>query len=96
LPLDQQIRDAGQAAPSGKDRQPPRTEQPDPADRVLYLIALKDHWVYAAVAYWIDGGMLHYITAQGIHNQVSLELVDRQTSTKLNPKQRVEYGLASR
>src|SRR5215510_6263301 len=27
-----------------------------------YLIALKDHTVYSAVAYWVDGDTLHYFT----------------------------------
>jgi hypothetical protein len=45
---------------------------------------MKDHWVYAAIAYWVQGQTLHYVTPGGDHNQVSLALVDRQMSARLN------------
>jgi hypothetical protein len=51
---------------------------------MVFLIALKDGSVYMAVAYWIEDSTLHYITPQGKHNQVSLPLVDRHLSQKLN------------
>jgi hypothetical protein len=50
----------------------------------MWFIALKDGWVYTASEYWVENGTLHYLTKGGKHNQVSLELVDRQTSAKLN------------
>ena len=52
--------------------------------KALFWIALKDHRVYTAVAYWVQGQTLHYVTAEGSHNQVSLPLVDRQMSARLN------------
>jgi len=61
-------------------------------DRVLYFIALKDGWVYTAVAYWISTGTVHYITPEGIHNQVSLQLVDREALAKLNARRPVEFA----
>src|SRR5579872_4194801 len=42
-----------------------------------FLIAFKDHTIYAALAYWVEGETLHYVTNQNTHNQVSLDLVDR-------------------
>ena len=53
-------------------------------DPVEALIALKDHRVHVAVAYWLLGDTLHYITPFGIHNQVSLRLVDRSLTSRLN------------
>jgi hypothetical protein len=41
---------------------------PPPAS--YYLIALKDHSIYSAIAYWIDGENLHYFTQGNVHNQV--------------------------
>ena len=49
-----------------------------------YLIAFKDHTIYAATAYWVDGDTLHYFTAGNVHNQASLSLVDRQFTERLN------------
>jgi hypothetical protein len=49
-----------------------------------YLIAFKDHTIYSAVAYWVDGSTLHYFTSGNTHNQVSLALVDRELTERLN------------
>jgi len=49
-----------------------------------YLIALKDHTIYAATAYWVDGDTLHYFTDGNVHNQASLALVDRDFTQRLN------------
>jgi hypothetical protein len=62
--------------PAGADQQ--TTEAP------YYLLAFKDHSIYSAVGYWVDGDTLHYITAGNIHNQVSLSLVDRELTEQLN------------
>lgn len=63
---------------------PKRCVAPTPPDPPHVLIALNDGWVYAAVAYWVDKDVLHYVTTHGDHNQVSLSLVDRKTSARLN------------
>jgi hypothetical protein len=62
---------------------PPRPEPVEP-QQPSFFIALKDRWVYTASAYWVEDGTLHYIVADGKHNQVSLSLVDRQTTARLN------------
>jgi endonuclease YncB( thermonuclease family) len=56
------------------------------------FIAFKGH-ICTAIAYWVQGDTLHYITAQGSHNQVSLVLVDRPTSAKLNSGRLVKLVL---
>ncbi|MGC9972444.1 MAG: hypothetical protein ABSE56_17820 [Bryobacteraceae bacterium] len=67
--------------------------EPSASDSVVFFIALKDSSVYTAVAYWVDGDMLHYITPQGKHNQTSLALVDRGLSARLNAGQKVDFHL---
>ena len=58
-----------------------------------FLIAFKDHTIYAAIAYWVEGDTLHYVTNQSTHNQVSLDLVDRELSDRLNRERQVDFRL---
>jgi hypothetical protein len=58
-----------------------------------YLLAFKDHTIYAALAYWVEGNTLHYVTGQNSHNQVSLDLVDYELSNRLNRERNVEFKL---
>src|SRR5437016_8525205 len=63
-------------------------------DQVLFFIALKDSTIYTAVvAYYVEDGTLHYINYGGKHNQVSLDLVDRDLTAKLNRARQVEFRL---
>jgi hypothetical protein len=61
----------------------PRPEPVEP-EQPSFFIALKDGWVYTASEYWVVDGTLHYIAAHGKHNQVSLSLVDRRITARLN------------
>ena len=65
--------------------QAPTSPQPEPAEpqRPMIFIALKDGWVYTASDYGVERRTLHYITTQGTHSQVSLDLVDREKSARL-------------
>lgn len=58
-----------------------------------YLIAMKDHTIYAAIGYWTEGETLHYITTDNIHNNVSLDLVDRAFTKQLNDERHIEFRL---
>ena len=58
-----------------------------------YLIAFKDHTIYAALAYWVEGDTLHYVTNQNTHNQVSLDLIDRDLSMRFNRERNVDFHL---
>jgi hypothetical protein len=60
---------------------------------LIFLIAMKDHTIYPAVAYWVEGDTLNYMTAQGVHNRISLELVDRDFSQQINRERNVDFGL---
>lgn len=55
-----------------------------PPEATHYLIAFKDHTIYSATNYWVDGDTLHYFTSGNTHNQVSLSLVDRDLTLRLN------------
>lgn len=60
------------------------TEEAAPPEPTHYYVALKDHHVYLAVAYWVEGDTLHYFLPGNTHNQVSLSLVDRDLMDRLN------------
>lgn len=82
------------AAPPPAAAAPSATPAPQQDDlRDVFLIAMKDHTVYAARAYWVEDGTLHYITIQGDENSTSLDLVDRALSQRLNRDRRVAFGL---
>jgi hypothetical protein len=64
-----------------------------PEEPVQFFIVLKGGQVEVAVAYWITDRTLHYLTHDGAHNFVSLEVVDRATSARLNDGGRVPFVL---
>lgn len=73
---------------------PPDQTQPQQQDEAThYLIAFKDHSIYSAVAYWVDGDTLHYFTNGNTHNQVSVSLVDRELTKRLNEGSGLEVKL---
>jgi len=59
----------------------------------IYLIALKDQTVIPALAYWPEGDTLRYVTRQHAVNLISLDLVDRPFSIKLNRERSVDFNL---
>jgi hypothetical protein len=59
----------------------------------IYLIAFKDQTILPALAYWVEGDTLNYITTQGTPNRASLTLVDREFSRQLNSERQVEFSL---
>lgn len=72
-------------------REPVQTSPEDNTD--YYLLAFKDHSVYSAFAYWVEGDTLHYVTPQRAHNQVSLSLVDRELTDRLNRDRNLQVKL---
>ncbi len=80
--------------PQDSDVPPPAAQAPEAEIQpVHYLLAFKDHTIYSAVAYWVDGDTLHYFTSGNTHNQVSLSLIDRDMTAKLNKDSGVEVKL---
>jgi hypothetical protein len=76
-----------QAAPQSDDTQL-RDDQP-----TVFLIALTDHTVVAAIAYWVDGDTLNWVSREAKVNRMSLSLVDREFSKQLNDERHVEFKL---
>jgi len=58
-----------------------------------YLLAFKDSSVYSAFAYWVEGDTLHYVISDRIHNQASLNLVDRELTERLNRDRSMQVKL---
>ena len=67
--------------PQAERAEPPQIAASEPSH---VLIAVKGGLVKLATAYWVEDRTLHYLTPQGDHNQVSLDLVDRNLSVRLN------------
>jgi hypothetical protein len=59
----------------------------------IYLIAMQDHSIVAAIGYWVDGDTLNYLTQDGNQNRVSMALVDRDFSKQLNDERHVDFKL---
>jgi hypothetical protein len=72
---------------------PARAPVENTADPAYYLIAFKDNTIYSAVAYWMEGDTLHYVTSGNVRNQVSLDLVDRELTERLNRDRNVTVKL---
>ena len=72
---------------------PAQAEEPSAGEATHYLIAFKDHSIYSAVAYWVDGDTLHYFTTGSTHNQASVSLIDRELTERLNKESGAEVKL---
>ncbi len=68
-------------------------EEPAAPEAPRYLLAFKNHTIYSAVAYWADGDTLHYFTNGNTHNQVSLSLIDRALTERLNKELGTDFSL---
>lgn len=56
-----------------------------------YLIAYKDHHVYSALAYWIEGATFHFVTTQNVHNQLSMDGLDLNLTKRLNQDRNMAF-----
>jgi hypothetical protein len=80
----------GQEVPPPSAFAPPAANAQTP----IYLIAFNGTSViYAAVAYWVDGGTLHYVTLDRQQRQAPLSTVNRALSFQLNRERRVPFQL---
>ena len=77
-----------EAAPDADAASQLKDDQP-----TIFLIALTDHSVVAAIAYWVDGDTLHWVSRDAKENRMSLSLVDRDFSKQLNDERHVEFKL---
>jgi hypothetical protein len=60
----------------------------------FYLIAYKNHTIYTALAYWMEGGTFNYVTTENKHNQASLDLIDLDLTKSLNQSRNVPFSLS--
>jgi hypothetical protein len=81
------------AAPVATGLPATATKADESAEPKYYLIAFKDRSVYTALAYWIEGDILHYVTTKNTHNQASVTLIDVDQTTKLNADNRLPFSL---
>lgn len=89
--------------PGLRSYQAPVHPMPDPSEErarraeserpTIYLIAFKDHTILPALAYWMEGDTLNYVTQNGTPNRASLDLIDRDFSKQLNRERNVEFTL---
>ncbi len=59
----------------------------------IYLLAFRDHTIVQALGYWMQGSTLHYVSAEQTLNQVSIDLVDRDLSQRLNDERGLDFRL---
>jgi hypothetical protein len=84
---------AAEAPPHGFILNLEDTDDTAPAAPPHYYVALKDHRIYLAVAYWVEKDTLHYFLPGNTHNQVSLALVDYDLTRRLNRESGTEVTL---
>ena len=78
---------------SNADLPPPGPDYRGNDQPTIYLLAMTDHTIIPAIAYWVDGDTLNYITTEASQNRVSLSLIDRDFSRQLNDSRNVEFKL---
>lgn len=59
----------------------------------IYLIALKNHNIYAAASYSVSGATLHYVTLEHAEKEVPLADLDRDMTLRLNGERHVQFQL---
>jgi hypothetical protein len=84
-------RDNGSAEPSTGVTVSAATQ--NGAGRPLFLIALKSNVIYSAADAWVQGDTMHYVTTDGAHNQISLDQVDVDFTTRINRERGIEFRL---
>jgi len=83
------------AAPEANNATSAAPGDPIGNPQTYYLIAYKNHAIYAALAYWLEDKTLHYVTTQNTHNQASLELIDLALTKSLNQDRQVPFSIAA-
>lgn len=84
-------------APSAPQANNTSTAPGDPlgTPQTYYLIAYKNHNIYAALAYWVEDKTLHYVTTQNTHNQASMDLIDLTLTKSLNQDRQVPFTIST-
>jgi hypothetical protein len=61
----------------------------------VYLIALADGVIWAATAYWMDDGTLHFVTTKNERRSTPLSQLDRELTERLNRERGVDIRIQS-
>ncbi|HWZ30979.1 MAG TPA: hypothetical protein VNX18_06585 [Bryobacteraceae bacterium] len=62
-------------------------------DANTFTIALKDGSQRSAAAAWVQGGELHYLDSQGKQQMLSPDVIDRETTVRLNQEKHLRLQL---
>ncbi len=71
----------------------PSFPEPNQSKASLFLIAFKDGSIYPAIAYWVEGNTVNYITKDGVHNRATIDRVDQPFSEQLNRERGLDFKL---
>jgi len=77
---------------------PPEGSSPEEiqAEKILFVLYMKDGSVYAVTNYWIADGKLHYLTSYGGENTIEMSDLDLQKTVDVNSKRGVDFTLKPR
>jgi hypothetical protein len=64
-----------------------------PQGSPIYLIALKNHAIRAAMSYSVENNVLHYVDLERAAKDVPLDQLDRPLTVELNRQRRVQFRL---
>jgi hypothetical protein len=73
-------------------REPSSPEEIE-AEKVLFVLYMKNGAVYAVTNYWVGDGKLHYLTSYGGENTIDLNDLDVQKTVDVNASRGVEFTL---
>jgi hypothetical protein len=85
--------DSGLRQPSSVQSESSRQPEPKATRSQIYLIAARNGVVWAALAYWVDGQTLHFVTVKGESKQLPLAQIDRELSEQFNRERNVPFRL---
>lgn len=77
---------------------PPQESSPEEvqAEKILFVLYMKNGAVYAVTNYWIADGKLHYLTSYGGENTIEMNDLDLQKTVDVNTKRGVDFTLKPR
>jgi hypothetical protein len=62
-------------------------------EEVTFVIALNDGSRHSASAFWVQDNVLHYIDPDDKQQQISMRLVDRQSTRRINRERNLDLWL---
>jgi hypothetical protein len=69
----------------------PTDANPIEQEPATFSIALENGTVHSAEAAWVQNGTLHFVSSEGVQRQISLSLVDRNLTEKLNRQKKIRF-----